>query len=417
MGAKRASRKRNNVQPFNSNVVEINTYQKKKPVTILPRNRNQESYVLKLLDETKDIVFGIGPAGTGKTLLAVQVAVKLFKEGAIDKIIVTRPAVSVDENLGFLPGTLEDKMAPWTRPIFDVLREYFNSREIEGMIEEGIIEIAPLAYMRGRTFKNSFILADEMQNATPNQMKMLLTRLGQGSQMAVTGVQAKVSLSIHRKEELNEVKKLTIVGLYGDYILKPPSEHYEQLPELEHLTMKLAHLCGLKTVPHSLVRLKDKTLCYITKRVDRHQKGKFHMEDMCQLTERLTEDKYKGSHEQVAKTILKYSSNPMLDVSNFYELVLFCFFTGNADMHLKNFSLLGDLLGNYTLSPAYDLLNTALVIKSDKEELALTLNGKKSKLKYNDFLVAYETSGLSKKVLDNYVRYTYSLQSNNNMYT
>jgi phosphate starvation-inducible PhoH-like protein len=187
MGAKRASRKRNNVQPFNTNVVEINTYQKKKPVTILPRNRNQESYVLKLLDETKDIVFGIGPAGTGKTLLAVQVAVKLFKEGAIDKIIVTRPAVSVDENLGFLPGTLEDKMAPWTRPIFDVLREYFNSREIEGMIEEGIIEIAPLAYMRGRTFKNSFILADEMQNATPNQMKMLLTRLGQGSQMAVTG--------------------------------------------------------------------------------------------------------------------------------------------------------------------------------------------------------------------------------------
>lgn len=187
MGAKRASKKRNNFQNFNTNVVEINTYQKKKPVTILPRNRNQESYVLKLLDETKDIVFGIGPAGTGKTLLAVQVAVKLFKEGAIDKIIVTRPAVSVDEDLGFLPGTLEQKMAPWTRPIFDVLREYFNAREIEGMIEEGIIEIAPLAYMRGRTFKNSFILADEMQNATPNQMKMLLTRLGEGSMMAVTG--------------------------------------------------------------------------------------------------------------------------------------------------------------------------------------------------------------------------------------
>jgi len=187
MGAKRASKKRTNFQQTNSNVVEINTYQKKKPVTILPRNRNQESYVLKLLDETKDIVFGIGPAGTGKTLLAVQVAVKLFKEGAVDKIIVTRPAVSVDEDLGFLPGTLEQKMAPWTRPIFDVLKEYFSAREIEGMIEEGIIEIAPLAYMRGRTFKNSFILADEMQNATPNQMKMLLTRLGEGSQMAVTG--------------------------------------------------------------------------------------------------------------------------------------------------------------------------------------------------------------------------------------
>jgi phosphate starvation-inducible PhoH-like protein len=186
MGAKRkAARQHSNANV--DNVIKFNTFQKKKQVQILPRNRNQESYVLKLLDDTKDIVFGIGPAGTGKTLLAVQVAVKMFKEGAVDKIIVTRPAVSVDEDLGFLPGTLEQKMAPWTRPIFDVLREYFNAREIEGMIEEGIIEIAPLAYMRGRTFKNAFILADEMQNATQNQMKMLLTRLGEGSMMAVTG--------------------------------------------------------------------------------------------------------------------------------------------------------------------------------------------------------------------------------------
>ena len=184
MGAKRKSRQRQNNY---SNVISIDTFQKKHQVTILPRNKNQENYVLKLLDPAKDIVFGIGPAGTGKTLLAVQVAVKLFKEGDIDKIIVTRPAVSVDEDLGFLPGTLEQKMAPWTRPIFDVLREYFDARQIEGMIEEGIIEIAPLAYMRGRTFKNAFILADEMQNATPNQMKMLLTRLGEGSQMVVTG--------------------------------------------------------------------------------------------------------------------------------------------------------------------------------------------------------------------------------------
>lgn len=185
MGAKRASKK----QKSNNfgNVVDINTFQQKKSVKILPRNLNQETYVLKLLDKQKDIILGIGPAGTGKTLLAVQVAVKLFKEGKIDKIIVTRPAVSVDEDLGHLPGTLEQKMAPWTRPIFDVLREYFNAREIEGMITEGVVEIAPLAYMRGRTFKNSFILADEMQNATPNQMKMLLTRLGEGSQMAVTG--------------------------------------------------------------------------------------------------------------------------------------------------------------------------------------------------------------------------------------
>lgn len=185
MGAKRKSRQRQ--QTFNNNVVEITQFQKQKQVNIIPRNKHQEQYIIKLLDESKDIVFGVGPAGTGKTLLAVQVAVKKFKAGEIDKIIVTRPAVSVDEDLGFLPGTLEQKMAPWTRPIFDVLREYFDARQIEGMIEEGIVEIAPLAYMRGRTFKNSFILADEMQNATPNQMKMLLTRLGEGSMMAVTG--------------------------------------------------------------------------------------------------------------------------------------------------------------------------------------------------------------------------------------
>jgi len=185
MGAKKKTRNaRNNFH----NVVEINGYLKKQStVKILPRNKNQEQYMLKLLDNEKDIIFGVGPAGTGKTLIAVQVAVKLFKEGFVDKIIVTRPAVSVDEDLGFLPGTLEEKMAPWTRPIFDVLREYFNAKEIEGMLEEGVIEIAPLAYMRGRTFKNAFILADEMQNATPNQMKMLLTRLGEGSMMAVTG--------------------------------------------------------------------------------------------------------------------------------------------------------------------------------------------------------------------------------------
>jgi len=186
MGAKRASRKQRQLTNY-ANVVNFSNYKKQNQVIILKKKKNQESYMLKLLDPSKDIVFGVGPAGTGKTLLAVQVAVKMFKEGKVDKIIVTRPAVSVDEDLGFLPGTLEQKMAPWTRPIFDVLRNYFNAREISCMIDEGIIEIAPLAYMRGRTFKDSFILADEMQNATENQMKMLLTRLGEGSKMAVTG--------------------------------------------------------------------------------------------------------------------------------------------------------------------------------------------------------------------------------------
>lgn len=221
------------------------------------------------------------------------------------------------------------------------------------------------------------------------------------SQMAVTGVQAKVSLSLFRKEEKNLTKKLTIVGLYGDYILKPPSEHYEQLPELESATMHMADVCGIKVVPHSLVKLQDETLCYITKRVDRTRKTKLHMEDMCQLNERLTEDKYKGSHEQVAKLVLKYSSTPLLDVSNFYEQVLFSFFTGNSDMHLKNFSLLEKEGQGLSLCPAYDLVPTALVNLADTEELALTLNAKKRKLKYIDFLSAYEKGGLNKKVLDN----------------
>lgn len=237
-------------------------------------------------------------------------------------------------------------------------------------------------------------------NYTLTNLQELATKIIQ-SQIAVTGVQAKVSLSLFRKEERNLTKKLTIVGLYGDYILKPPSEHYENLPELESVTMHMADVCGIKVVPHSLVKLQDGTLCYITKRVDRTRRNKLHMEDMCQLSERLTEDKYKGSHEQVAKLILKYSSTPLLDVSNFYEQVLFSFLTGNSDMHLKNFSLLekdGQVL---SLCPAYDLVPTALVNKADTEELALTLNARKRKLNYTDFLAAYENSGLSKKILDN----------------
>lgn len=177
----------------NVNVIEFQQFrstqitQKKQSVKIDPRNKNQRQYLRILNDPTKNIVFALGPAGTGKTLIACQVGIKLFKEGLVDKIVITRPAVSVDEEHGFLPGTLQEKMAPWTRPIFDVLGEYYYSREIDEMIREGVIEISPLAFMRGRTFKNSYIIADEMQNATPNQMKMLLTRLGEGSKMVVTG--------------------------------------------------------------------------------------------------------------------------------------------------------------------------------------------------------------------------------------
>jgi phosphate starvation-inducible PhoH-like protein len=173
----------------NVNVIDFNTYlpQKKQRVSLYPRNESQKTYLQKLQDDTKSIVFAIGPAGTGKTLLAVQTGIKLFQEGKVEKLIVTRPAVSVDEDLGFLPGTLNEKMAPWTRPIFDVLGEYYQAKDIADMLTEGIIEISPLAYMRGRTFKNAYIIADEMQNATANQMKMLLTRLGDNSKMVVTG--------------------------------------------------------------------------------------------------------------------------------------------------------------------------------------------------------------------------------------
>jgi len=171
------------------NIIDFQPYlpAKKQRVIINARNANQKSYLSKLYSETTSIVFAIGPAGTGKTMLAVQYGIKLFQEGIVDKIVVTRPAVSVDEDLGFLPGTLNEKMAPWTRPIFDVFSEYYQAKDIAKMLEDGTIEISPLAYMRGRTFKNAYIIADECQNTTVKQMKMLLTRLGEGSKMVVTG--------------------------------------------------------------------------------------------------------------------------------------------------------------------------------------------------------------------------------------
>ena len=172
-----------------SNVINLidNQYQKRHRVQIYPKNLNQESYLLKLNDRQKMIIFAIGPAGTGKTMLAVQWAIDQLKYGDADRIIITRPAVSVDEEHGFLPGDLQQKMEPWTKPIMDVFAENYSARDITNMITEGVIETSPLAYMRGRTFKNAIIIADEMQNATPSQMKMLLTRLGQGSKMVVTG--------------------------------------------------------------------------------------------------------------------------------------------------------------------------------------------------------------------------------------
>lgn len=217
----------------------------------------------------------------------------------------------------------------------------------------------------------------------------------------VTGVQPKLSLQLVKGNDSTSIKKFTIVGLWGGYILKPASPNYPQLPEVEDLTMHLASIAKIKVVPHSLIRLQSGNLAYITKRIDRIKKGKLHMEDMCQLTERLTEDKYLGSYEQTAKAIKKYSATPGLDVINFFEVVLFSFLTGNADMHLKNFSLIQQPGLGMVLSAAYDLLSTAIVNPKDDEDLALTLNGKKKKIKRNDFVAAFNTLNLDEKQQEN----------------
>jgi serine/threonine-protein kinase HipA len=224
------------------------------------------------------------------------------------------------------------------------------------------------------------------------------------SQIAVTGVQAKLSLHISGKQLEGTNGRFTLVGLWGGYILKPPTARYPQLPEVEDLTMRLAEVAKIKTAPHSLIRLQSGNLAYITKRVDRSKKGKLAMEDMCQLTERLTEGKYHGSYEQIGKAILKYSATPGLDLVNFWELVLFSFITGNADMHLKNFSLLDQPGLGMTLSPAYDLVNTTLVKPADDEEMALNINGKKKKIKFQDFVAAMDTLKVDEKQQQNIFR-------------
>jgi len=170
-------------------VSNIDSYQKqRRTIQLIPKSLNQETYIDLLENPQRLIVFAAGPAGTGKTMLAVLAALQAFRSGECSRIVITRPAVGVDdEQHGFLPGTLNQKMEPWTRPIFDIIEEYYRPQEVQRLLEEKYIEIAPLAYMRGRTFKNSWIIADEMQNATPSQMKMLLTRLGENSKMVVTG--------------------------------------------------------------------------------------------------------------------------------------------------------------------------------------------------------------------------------------
>lgn len=191
-------------------LIQIKPYLKKqREVVIVPRNISQEQYLELLKNQKKFIVFAIGPAGTGKTMLAVQYAIKLYKENVISKIVITRPAVSVDEDHGFLPGDLNAKMLPWTRPIIDVFEEYYHPKEVLEMVENGTIEISPLGMMRGRTFKDAFIIADEMQSSTSSQMKMLLTRLGDGSRMVVTG-------DLNQADRLGQNGLMEFCKLYAD---------------------------------------------------------------------------------------------------------------------------------------------------------------------------------------------------------
>jgi serine/threonine-protein kinase HipA len=235
----------------------------------------------------------------------------------------------------------------------------------------------------------------ELQYSEADMLRLALQVVR--SRIAVTGVQAKLSLELEQAVKTVRTQRFTIVGMWGRYTLKPPTPQYPYLPEVEDCTMHLATLAGLRTVPHSLIRMPSGKLAYITARIDRTKEGMLHMEDMCQITGRLTEHKYLGSHEQIARALIRYSANPLLDVGIFYEQVLFSFLTGNADMHLKNFSLIDSPGIGYALAPAYDMVATALVNPKDTEELALTLDGKKRSISRRSFENACYIAGLNEK--------------------
>lgn len=241
---------------------------------------------------------------------------------------------------------------------------------------------------------------------TTDQLDRLAMQIIQ-EQTSLTGVQPKLSLHLNEHEGTS---RLTIVGLWGGYICKPQTTQYEMVPEVEDLTMHLAEAAHIDVVPHTLMRMADNTLCYLTRRIDRTPIGeKIAMEDMCQLTERLTEHKYKSSYERVGKAILRYSSMPKMDVTNFFELVLFSWLIGNNDMHLKNFSLYEDVENVVRLTPAYDLLNVSIINPKDDEELALTLNGRKKKLQREDFIRSADTLGIDRVVVERLINKYYKL--------
>lgn len=224
-----------------------------------------------------------------------------------------------------------------------------------------------------------------------------LAQITVNERLALTGVQPKISLSLNG-EKGN--KRLTLVGLWGDYILKPQSTDFAFMPEVEDLTMHLAKLFKIETAQHALLRTSTSELAYITKRFDRAKGKKIHVEDLCQLSELLTEQKYKSSYERVGKIIKQYATNSGLDAIKYFRMVLFSFLTGNNDMHLKNFSLMHTDKG-ILFSPAYDLLNVNLIYPEDKEDLALFLGGRKRKVKRSDFDQLGMSLDMSEIVINN----------------
>ena len=237
-----------------------------------------------------------------------------------------------------------------------------------------------------------------------------LARVVVESRTTVTGVQAKLSMDLEH-DVYGRAQRLTIVGVMGRYILKPQTEQFEHLPEIEDLTMHLAEIAHIPTVPHTLIRFEDGELNYITRRIDRTNNGqKLPMEDMCQLSGRLTEQKYQASYETIARLIDRYSSVPKLDMINFWEQVVFSWIVGNADMHLKNFSLISEKPNKHVLSPTYDQVSTAIVMPEDTDELTLPLNGFQKKLLAMDFVQAMENTGLTNQMAQRILNRFVSLQ-------
>lgn len=219
------------------------------------------------------------------------------------------------------------------------------------------------------------------------------------SRTAIAGVQPKLSLALEKAA--SREPRLTIVGLWGKFILKPQTERFAELPQNEACTMRLAEIAGLKTVPYSLMRFEDGELCYVSRRIDRTARGeKIPMEDFCQILGRVSADKYKSSCERIAEGIARFSAFPGYDAGVFAELLLFSWLTGNSDMHLKNFSLYSPN-EEARLAPAYDLLNVALAMPTDKDELALPLRGKRRNLTRNDFRTAFGGFGIAERALRN----------------